>query len=639
MRTGGITTEGAAMTRVTRRQFLSGAAAAAGTAILAACGGGTATDTPKPAVSSQPPAASTSAPTSAAASSAATAAPTRAANSPAATATVGTTGTTGTTGTAPAATIGAAASPTAGGTAAAGGKVKAQVDTTGIKKGGTLIVGTGGDVSAFNPVTEGNVITNSLMPLLFDALVIPDPDTLQPTPNLATKWEISPDSKTYTFTLKQGVKWHDGQPFTADDVKFSYELYMNPDSGSTRAGGLSQNIASVTVKDPQTVVFALKDVVASFMTIDMMYGIIPKHILGNIAPKDFKASEFSTGKPVGTGPFKFKLQKLGDRVELTGNSDYHRGATALDTYIYKVVKDSTVTYQQLKTGELDYASISPELADDAKKQANLNVVDYDTFTMLIFGYNVDPAKGPAIFQDVKVRQALCYAADREAIAQKIYNGYATVAVGTQPPVTWAYQPDKITMKYPYDPKKAESLLDEAGWKKGADGVRAKDGKKLAFTLYTVSGSTSAAGHVQVVQESLKNIGVQMDVRYEEAPLVVARAQKTFDYDMFFFGLTTAPDPDQTRYWASNQHGPGANYYGYNNPKADDLLAQGAHTLDVEKRKQIYADVQNLIVADMPGFVSHFQKGLAAINKRVKNLIPNAVYTNFNAHQWYVTDGK
>ncbi len=616
---------------VTRRRFLSGAAVAAGAAILAACGGGTATDTPKPAASSQPSAASTSAPTTAAASSAATAAPTRAASSPA------TTGTAGTTGTAPA-TI-SAASPAASGTAAAGGKVKSQVDTTGIKKGGTLIVGTGGDVSAFNPVTEGNVITNSLMPLLFDALVFPDPDTMQPTPNLATKWEISPDGKTYTFTLKQGVKWHDGQPFTADDVKFSYELYMNPESGSTRAAGLSQDIASVTVKDPQTVVFTLKDVVASFMTIDMMYGIIPKHILGSIAPKDFKASEFSTGKPVGTGPFKFKLQRLGDRVELTGNPDYHRGATALDTYIYKVVKDSTVTYQQLKTGELDYGSLSPELADDAKKQPNINVVDYDTFTMLIFGYNVDPAKGPAIFQDVTVRQALCYAADREAIAQKIYNGYATVAVGTEPPVTWAYQPDKIAMKYPYDPKKAAQMLDDAGWKPGSDGIRAKDGKKLAFTLYTVSGSTSAAGHVQVVQEALKNIGVQMDVRYEEAPLVVARAQKSFDYDMFFFGLTTSPDPDQTRYWASNQHGPGANYYGYNNPKVDDLLMQGARTLDVEKRKQIYADMQNIIVADAPAFVSHFQKGLVAINKRVKNFIPNAVYPNFNAHQWYVTDGK
>jgi peptide/nickel transport system substrate-binding protein len=601
---------------LSRRRFLTGAAATAGAAILAACGGGTATNTAAPAKA-----------TGAAASTTDTRAgsPTSGGATPAAAAPAQPVATT------------AAASPT--GSGAPSGKVRAQIDTAAIKKGGTVIVGVGGDVTAFNPVTEGNVVTNSFMPLLFDALVFPDPDTLQPTPNLATRWDVSPDGKTYTFALKQGVRWHDGQPFTADDVKFSYDLYMNPESGSTRAAGLSQNIASVTARDPQTVVFALKDVVASFLTIDVAYGIIPKHILGSIAPKDFKASAFSTGKPIGTGPFKFKEQRIGDRVELTGNLDYHRGATALDGYIYKVVKDSNVTLQQLKTGELDYASISQELADDAKKQANLNVVDYDTFTMLIFGYNVDPAKGPPIFQDVKVRQAFCYAADRELIAKKVYNGYAMVAVGTEAPVTWAYQPDKITMKYPYDPKKAVSLLDEAGWAKGADGIRAKDGKRLSFTLYTVSGSTATASHAQVVQEALKNIGVEMKLQFEEGALVVSRAQKTFDYDMFFFGLTTTPEPDQTRYWASNQHGPGANYYGYNNPKADDLLMQGVRTLDLEKRKAIYADVQNLIVADMPGFVSHFLKGVGAINKRVRNLVPNAVNTNFNAHQWYVTDGK
>ncbi len=606
-----------------RRRFLIGAATTAGAAILAACGGsGSATST-------------TVAPTKAVTPAAVTAAPTAAtsAGSP----TTGAPAIGATPAVQPAVTA-AAGSPAASG-AASGGKIKAQIDTTGIKKGGTIIVRAGGDITAFNPVTEGNVITNSQMPLLYDALVFPDPDTLQPTPNLATKWEVSPDSKTFTFTLKQGVKWHDGQPFTADDVKFAYELYMNPDSGSIRAASLSQNIAAITVKDPQTVVFTLKDVVASFMTIDVAYGIVPKHLLGSIAPKDFKTGVFSTRKPVGTGPFKFKQQILGERVEFTGNPEYHRGATALDAYVYKVVKENAVTAQQLKTGELDFASISQDFADDAKKQPNLNVVDYDTFTMLIQGYNVDPAKGPAIFQDVNVRQALCYAIDRQSIAQKIYSGYATVAVGTESPVTWAYQPDKITTKYEYDPKKAVQLLDGTGWKAGTDGIRAKDGKRLSFTLYTVSGDPASASHMQVVQDAWKNIGVDMKLQLEEATIVVNRASKSFDYEMFFFGLTTTPEPDQTRYWGSNQHGPGANYYGYNNPKVDDLLMQGIRTLDIEQRKAIYVQAQNLIVADVPGFVSHFVKGIGAVNKRVKNLVPNAVNTNFNAHQWYVTDGK
>jgi peptide/nickel transport system substrate-binding protein len=615
---------------LTRRRFLTGSAATAGAAILAACGGGSS-------------ATSTVAPTKAAATSAAASAPAAVSTTAPTAAASAASATTGVATAAVASVVQPAGTAASGSPAASAvaqtGKVKGQIDTTGIKKGGTIIVRAGGDITAFNPVTESNVITNSQMSLLYDSLVFPDPDTLQPTPNLATKWEVSPDSKTFTFTLKPGVKWHDGQPFTADDVKFAYELFMNPDSGSIRAASLSQNIASVTVKDPQTVVFTLKDVVASFMTIDAAYGIVPKHLLDSIAPKDFKTGEFSTRKPVGTGPFKFKQQILGDRVEFTANPDYHRGAPALDAYVYKVVKENAVTAQQLKTGELDFASISQDFADDAKKQANLNVTDYDTFTMLIQGYNVDPAKGPAIFQDVTVRQALCYAIDRQAIAQKIYGGYATVAVGTESPVTWAYQPDKITTKYEYDPKKAMQLLDGGGWKVGSDGVRAKDGKRLAFTLYTVSGDPGSASHMQVVQDAWKTIGVAMQLQLEEPTLVVNRASKSFDYEMFFFGLTTTPEPDQTRYWASNQHGPGANYYGYNNPKVDDLLMQGIRTLDVEQRKAIYVQAQNLIVADVPGFVSHFVKGIGAVNKRVKNLIPNAINTNFNAHQWYVTDGK
>ena len=201
--------------------------------------------------------------------------------------------------------------------------------------------------------------------------------------------------------------------------------------------------------------------------------------------------------------------------------------------------------------------------------------------------------------------------DRATIAQKIYNGYATVAVGTESPVTWAYQPDKITTKYQYDPKKAASLLDRRGLAKGV-GRRPRERWQAArvHALHRQRQHLPRRAICRWCRKRWKSIGVEMKVQLEEPALVVNRASKSFDYDMFFFGLTTTPEPDQTRYWASNQHGPGANYYGYNNPKVDDLLMQGVRTLDVEKRKAIYVQAQNLIVADMPGFVSHFQRASA-----------------------------
>jgi peptide/nickel transport system substrate-binding protein len=618
---------------LSRRHFLAGAAATTAAAILAACGGTSATDTPKAGSATTAPSAATTAP------AAATTAPSAGTSvAPAATTA------TGSAAAKPAGTAAAGSAP-AGSPAAAAttGKVKSQIDTTGIKKGGTLIEGGAADVRTFNPIIVGDTTSGLITNLVYDSLLDVDPDTLEPIPNLATKWEVSPDSKTYTFTLKQGVKWHDGQPFTADDVKFSYDAYMNPDTGTQRAGTLTQRIASIEVKDPQTVVFTLKDIVAPFLVSNAAtssYGIVAKHIFGGVAPKDFRTNEYSTTKPVGTGPFKFKEYTQGDHVTLVGNPDYHKGPTALDTYIYKVAKDSTTLYQQMKTGEVDYGSLSPELYDDAKKQANLSVVDYDTFSFTYFGYNLDPAK-TTLFQDVKVRQALFYAVDRASIVKKLFNGLGVVAVGTMPVLSWAYQPDKITTKYEYDPKKAAQMLDDAGWKAGSDGIRAKDGKRMSFSMWTNSGNKTRENYLLVLQESWKAIGVEMKPQFEEFSVYLDRINKTFDFEMFLVGFSWGTDPDQQTMWDTKSRGAGFNSYSYSNPKVDQLLNDGLHTLDQEKRKQIYLDMQNQVVADAPALVSDFPKGIIGVNKRVKNRIPNGVAGSDrnNAHQWYVTDGK
>ncbi len=618
--------------RLSRRGFLVGAAASTGVAILAACGGATATDAPKAttAATTAGGTAATSAPATAA-TGAATTAP--AASSPAAASPAAGGATT------------AAASPAAGGTAVAKpGGVLAQIDLTGAKKGGTIIEGATSDVRTLNPLLQSDTSSARINALTFDGLVDINPDTLQPFPNLATKWEISPDGKTYTFTLKQGVKWHDGNPFSAEDVKFSYGLYMNKDTGTARAGQLVERIASVDVKDPQTVVFTLKDVVAPFLVSNVSFGILPKHILSSIAPKDIPTSEFTTAKPIGTGPFKLKEFKQGDRVVLVANPDYHRGAPFIDSYIRKFVKDSTALYQQLKTGEVDYCAFTADFIEDAKKQTNFAVTTYDAFSFSFLGYNLDTAgKALPMFQDVKLRQALFYAIDRKGIIDKIRSGLSTLAQGTMPVLSWAYQPDKITTKYDYDPKKAAQLLDDLGWKKGSDGIRVKDGKKLSFSMNFQSGDKTTEGYAAVFQDNWKEIGVEMKPQFEEFSVFVTRITKTFDFETFFVGFSWGVDPDQQTMWDSKQHGPGFNLYSYKNEKVDALLAEGLKTLDQEKRKQIYLDMQNIVVADAPALITDFPKIIYGVNKRVKNFVPSAVVTTQNAYlngyQWYVTDGK
>jgi len=617
--------------RLSRRHFLSGAAIAAGTAILAACGGSSsATDTAKPAATTGSAAATT------APSAATGAAPASTTAAPAAT-----------TAASGSAVAGAATKP-AGSAAAApatgGGAVLSQIDVSGAKKGGSIIEGSTTDVRTLNPLLQSDTSSARINTLMFDGLVEINPDTLQASPNLATKWETSPDGKTFTFTVKQGVKWHDGQPFSADDVKFSYDLYMNKETGTARAGQLLERIASVEAKDATTVLFNMKDVVAPFLVSNCSYGILPKHILSSVAPKDIPTSEFTTTKPIGTGPFTLKEFKQGDHVTLAAYPAYHRGAPFIDTYIRKFVKDSTALYQQLKTGEVDFAQFTADFVEDAKKQTNFATTTYDAFSFQFLGYNLDTAgKGLPIFQDVKVRQALFYAIDRKGIVDKIRNGLSTVAQGTMPTISWAYAPDKITTRYEFDPKKATQMLDAAGWKKGSDGILAKDGKKLSFTMNFQSGDKIVEGYASVFQDNWKDIGVEMKPAFEEFSQFVTRITKTFDFETFFVGFSWGVDPDQQTMWDSKQHGPGFNLYSYKNDKVDQLLSDGLHTLDQEKRKQIYLDMQNIVVADAPALITDFPKIIYGVNKRVKNFVPSAVVTTQNAYlngyQWYVTDGK
>ncbi len=605
-----------------RRQFLIGAVSAAGGAILAACGGGNApTATPIPART--PTASGAIAPSLTAAP-----VPTAAATSPAVSTTVATSVPT---------TTGAAATVAPSPTATAGRTVASQIDATSIRKGGHLTEGFLGDPRTFNPVLYNDGNSLAIIELVYDALIYVDPDTLEAKPNLAASWDVTPDGMVYTFHLKPGVTWHDGQPFTAEDVKFSYDLYMNPATGTPRAGVLNQRVAKVEVKDPLTVVYTLKTINPGFLVVDARYQIVPRHLLEGVKPEEVKSHPLSTGKPVGTGPFILKEYVPGDHITLTANPAYHRGAPALDTYVYKVAKDSSALYQQLKTGEVDYAPVSPDFYDDARKQPTLSAVAYDTFGMRYLGFNLDPAKTP-LFQDVRVRQALCYALDRHGVVDKVLGGLSTYAVGTQPVRSWAYQPDKIATRYDYDPAKAAQLLDAAGWAKGADGIRAKDGKRLAFTCYAPSGDKAKERALTVFQENWQQVGVAMTPQFEENAAYLNRVSKAFDFEMFYGDIGWIVDPNQQIMFDSNQRG-GWNWMGYSNPKVDDLDAQALKTLDRETRKQLYLEVQNIVLAEVPVFVTDFPKAVVGMSARVKNRIPNTVTTTFNAYQWYVTDGK
>ncbi|HVB65573.1 MAG TPA: ABC transporter substrate-binding protein [Nitrolancea sp.] len=506
--------------------------------------------------------------------------------------------------------------------------------------GGTLVQAAAADATTVNPILVADTATADVTALIFDAVMQVDPATTEPRGDMAKSWVISADALQYTFVLQDGITWHDSQPLTAADVKFTYDLHMNGDSGSPHTAELTGRVKSVDAPDDKTVVFTLTAPASPFLVSNMTYEIVPMHILSGVDPKTLAQNPFSTGKAgttVGTGPFMFKEWVKDDHITLAKYANYWRGAPNLDSVSFKVVADVSTLAQQMQTGEVDYSGrdgVDEASVKTLRQDSDVTVVSYDSFDFTYYGYQLDATKSK-IFQDKAVRQALFYALDRQQMVDAIRFGMGRVAIGTMGVTSWAYDPDKITLKYAFDPNQANKLLDDAGWAKAADGVRAKDGVRLSFKLYSNSGNDVNASYMAVMQQAWKAIGVDCTPEQEEWNSLLERLTSTRDFDMFLIGFSWGVDPDQSTMWATAAYEGGLNVNKYSNPQVDDLLQQGLKETAMPTRKQIYTQMQNIIVDDLPSAIIDFPKSIAAYNKRVHNLFPNAVDDRWNAHQWWV----
>uniref|UniRef100_A0A7C3AQL2 Solute-binding protein family 5 domain-containing protein n=1 Tax=Thermorudis sp. TaxID=1969470 RepID=A0A7C3AQL2_9BACT len=379
---------------------------------------------------------------------------------------------------------------------------------------------------------------------------------------------------------------------------------------------------------------------------DKQYGELAKKVQDLFAAgKDMDSPEgqaildeiknFRPEQILASGPFQFDYGSITNaQLTLVKNPNYWEGEPNLDQYIWKVVPDATVVAQQLKTGEIDYGDIEPSQLEDMRLQPNVNIYKYDTFDFTFYAYQLDPEK-TTIFQEKEVRQALLYALDRQAMIDAIRFGIGRVAVGTMPVMSWAYNPDAIQNKYEYDPERAKQLLDQAGWTPGPDGIRQKNGQRLAFTIYTNAGNKIREQYVAVFQEQWRQIGVECTPQTEEWNAFLDRITGTKDFEMFLVGFSWGVDPDQSTMWKCSAYEGGFNMNKYCNPEVDQLLDEALRTTDQEQRKELYTQMQNILMEDLPSAILDFPQALSVVNKRVHNLFPNDVDDRYNAHQWWV----
>jgi peptide/nickel transport system substrate-binding protein len=374
-----------------------------------------------------------------------------------------------------------------------------------------------------------------------------------------------------------------------------------------------------------------------------LYGILPKHVLGTMDAKALNTADFNSGPTVSNGPFKFVKWDKGQQVTMERNDSYWAGAANLDQWIYKVLPDSVAVSNQLKTGEIDIGPVDPGQYDTLKTVDSITMKEFPVPTFTFYAYNLDPTKlGGKLFAQKEVRQALLFALNRQQIVTAVFFGHGQVANSVEPPTSWAYK-EKPQILYNFDKAKAESLLDGAGWVKGADGIRAKDGLKLKFQMDTNAGNKQRESMLTIMQQSWKDIGVDATPNLIQFPQLVTEIVDTRKFDVFLVGFNWSVDPDESPLYHSRNTAPGGfNGAFFKNTQVDDILDQALGTLDKNKRKELYGQFQDIMSDQVPSPVILFNTGIYATSKRVQNT-DFGPFNQFGSRPWankvFVTDGK
>ena len=503
------------------------------------------------------------------------------------------------------------------------------------KTGGNIVYVETTDIATVNPLIPADVYSQFITGLFNDGLVGTSPIDGSWVPGIADSWEVADDGVTYTFHLNPTVMWHDGKPFTADDVVFSFDSTIDEKSLSPRRADVLSVLKSHRKIDDHTVELVAKSPVATFL--DKTVGevaMVAKHLWESVPLKNWGADPGSTGanpsRVIGTGPFKFVEWVQNDHVTVVKNPDYWDKAhypVHIDKYIYRVIADPATAIQSLKTGESDITGIEPSQAEGLKKSnPDISLTVYDAIGFTFYCANQDTAKTD-LFADVKVRQALMYGIDRDLIVDTILLGYGSRADGSQPVPSPAYKPDQIRTVYLYDISKAKQLLADAGWADiDGDGILDKGGKKFSFECEYPSGVAAYEQMLPYMQQAWKEIGIEMIPSVLPFTTLLDHATSS-NYLMTVLGFSLGVDPDQSWIYGTSAFSPaGFNLMHYSNPKYDALTPLQNAELDVAKRIEIIVEQANIVNDDLALGVMTFGKSIVGARPRVHNFFPNAYGT-------------
>lgn len=438
---------------------------------------------------------------------------------------------------------------------------------------GNTLVYASGDYTRINPAMDEHGEINIL---LFNGLTAHDGEN-NVIPGLAKTWEFDRDSCTYTFHMRDGVKWHDGEPVTANDVKFTIEAIMNPDNGSENAPDF-EDIKEIRVIDELTISFVLYAPNVAFLDY-MTMAVLPQHLLKG---EDMQTSDFFR-HPIGTGPYKLASWEEGQAITLVKNEEYFKGAANIDTIVFKIVPDDNVQAMQMRSGELDLALLTPKDAENFVHEDGYTVYQMKTsdYRGILFNFQNDYWT-----RNKDIIPAVCCGIDRQAIVDAILLGHGITAYGPLQRNVYNYEGAE---HYDYDPAKARFILERAGCTMGEDGFYHRNGERLGFTISVGAGDQVRADIAQAAAQQLQEIGLDVNV---EIPAVVDWSSQ----QAYLIGWGSPFDADDHTYKVFGTD-KGANYSGYSDGLVDQYLTEARQSDDPAVRKEAYAEFQKALAND------------------------------------------
>jgi peptide/nickel transport system substrate-binding protein len=493
--------------------------------------------------------------------------------------------------------------------------------------GGTFIDSNVNDIQTIHPLLSDDAASNGAAGLLYDGLIGGDVRTGQPSPSgLADYWEVAADGRTYTFHLNRDAKWHDGVDITAEDVTFSFDALANPELGSSYSQNFLDATESWRAVDEHTVEVVAKEPLVTFLY-ELHSVVVPKHIWESVPIAEWRTDGGATGQDpsrvVGSGPWKFQEWRQGESISYVRNDDYYQKKPYLDGYMIRIWPDQVSVVNAFLNGELDVVGLEPADVETAKATPGVNVANYPTRNFSFYMTNMDPAK-TELFLDTRVRQALFYGLDRESIVSDILLDNAIVAQGTQPVISYAYDPDRITTTYDFDPEKAKALLAEAGWTDSdGDGIVDKDGEPFTFEMIYQSGSPTVDQMIAYMQDAWRTIGVEATPRAMEFSALVEILTGDHDFEMALLGFGWSAHFIQDAMFGCAEYEGGFNMVRYCNERVDELNAEAKRTFDEDARRELIIEATNLVNEDLPVAVMHFSRANSGYSDRLQNFEPSS----------------